>query len=39
MPKGILVGGGGEEGDTGDMFWRNFITSQELILACRNGPF
>ena len=33
MPKGILVGGGGgrEGGDTGDMFWQNFVTSQEFF--------
>ena len=39
MRKGILVGGGEEGGDTGDMFWQNFVTSQELMVACRNGPF
>ena len=40
MPKGILVRGKeeGGGGDTGDMFWQNFITSQELMVACRNGP-
>ena len=39
MLKGILVGGGGGQRDTGDMFWQNFITSQELMVARRNGPF
>ena len=45
----VYVGGGGEGagGDKGDMqinhclflFWQNFITSQELMVARRYGPF
>ena len=37
--RAFQLGGGGEGGDTGDMFWQNFVTSQELMVACRNGPF
>ena len=37
--KAFQLGGGGGGRDTGDIFRQNFITSHELMVARRNGPF